>query len=124
MGLDSEPAVAEPLGGLLGLLAALYEPDVRGVYVHGGLISFESLLTSPFCYLPHDMVIPGVIPAGDIPSLAKALGREKVRLEGLVDGLNQQVSKEVLAERYEGIPAVVETSDSAERIAWMLQTAR
>jgi len=34
------------------------------------------------------------------------------------------VSKEILAERYEGIPAVVETADSAERTAWMLQTVR
>ena len=46
--------MAEPLGGLLALFGALFEDDVRAVSVHGGLAGYESLLLSPFCYVPHD----------------------------------------------------------------------
>jgi hypothetical protein len=42
---DEFPRSPEPLGGLLALLTALYEEDVRGVYVHRGLVSLESVLT-------------------------------------------------------------------------------
>jgi hypothetical protein len=121
MGIDNETTVSEPLGGLLGLLAALYEPDIRGVYIYGGLISFESVLSSPFCYLPHDVVIPGAIPAGDLPALANTLDSSRLRLEGLVDGLNQQVSDEDLRRLYPRIRTSAEKCSSAELTAWMLE---
>ena len=34
-----------PLGGLLALLGAVYEDDVRAVFVSGGLASYRSVLT-------------------------------------------------------------------------------
>src|SRR5262249_41581367 len=56
--LDAEhpPDQAEPLGGLLALLGALFDENIRPVYVRGGLAEFRSLLDSPFCYVPHDAV--------------------------------------------------------------------
>ena len=53
------PDQAEPLGGLLALLGGLFEDDVRAVAVRGGLVSYASLLDSPFFYVPHDAVVPG-----------------------------------------------------------------
>src|SRR5262249_33191361 len=67
------PDPAEPLGGLLSLLSALFDEDIRAVYARGGLASFRSLLDSPFCYVPHDAIIPGALTAGDMNDVAAAL---------------------------------------------------
>ena len=91
MGIDSEPAVSEPLGGLLALLSGLFEDDLRAVYVGHGLLSYASILSTPFCYLPHDAVIPGAIEAGDLQELAAAYCPNPLRMEGLVNGQNVRV---------------------------------
>jgi hypothetical protein len=99
-GIEGRPTAAEPLGGLLTLLGALFEDDVRAVYVRGGLSGYQSVLHSPFCYLPHDTVIPGVLATGDLSDVAVALAPRPLRLEGLVDGLNRPLSAETLRETY------------------------
>ncbi len=48
------PTLSEPLGGLLALLGGLYEDDVRAVLIRGGLSDYQSLLDSPFTYVPFD----------------------------------------------------------------------
>jgi len=101
LGIPEEPALSEPVGGLLALLAALYERDVRVVYARGGLISFESVLQSQFTYLPHDVIIPGVMTVGDLCSITAALAPRPVRLEGLVNGLNRRAALKAVAAEYE-----------------------
>lgn len=86
------PRQSEPLGGLLALLGGLYEDDIGAVAVQGGLAGFDSLLQSPFCYVPHDAIVPGAIAAGDLSTVTETLSPRPVRLEGLVDGLNRRVS--------------------------------
>jgi cephalosporin-C deacetylase-like acetyl esterase len=97
--LDAEPFPdqAEPLGGLLALLGALFEEDVRAVYVRGGLIGFETLLQSPFLYVPHDALIPGAVTVGDLCGVASALAPRALWLEDLVDGLDRRVSGDKVA---------------------------
>jgi hypothetical protein len=94
------PAQSEPLGGLLALFGALYEPDVRAVYARGGLESYRSLLRSPFLYVPHDALVPGALTAGDLEDVVAALSPRPVRLEGLVDGLNRRLSTLGLEKSY------------------------
>jgi dienelactone hydrolase len=91
--LDEAPKLAEPMGGLVALLGALYEEHVRAVHVRGGLASFGSVLESPFVYVPLDVIVPGALPAGDLGGVISALGPRPVRQEGLVDGLNRRVSE-------------------------------
>ncbi len=100
LGVPEEPPLCEPLGGLLGLLTALYEKDVRAVYVRGGLTSFESVLQDQFCYIPHDVVIPGVLTVGDLCDITAALAPRPVRLEGLVDGLNRRAPLDAVESEY------------------------
>jgi dienelactone hydrolase len=95
-----QPAHAEPLGGLLALLAALSEKDVQGIYVRGGLSSYRSLLESPFLHVPHDAIVPGMLTVADLPDLTEALVPRHVRLEGLVDGLNRRVDEKGLRNTY------------------------
>jgi cephalosporin-C deacetylase-like acetyl esterase len=97
---DPFPDLAEPLGGLLALFGALFEDDVRAVSVHGGLAGYESLLRSPFCYVPHDALVPAALTAGDLCDVAAALAPRPLRLEGLVDGRNRPVPPDALAKTF------------------------
>jgi dienelactone hydrolase len=93
---DKFPNQAEPLGGLLALFGALYEPEIKAIYAQGGLFSYQELLHSYFCYLPHDAVVPGALTAGDLTDVAAMLAPRPLRLEGLVDGRNRKVGNEAL----------------------------
>jgi hypothetical protein len=83
---------ADPMGGLLALLTALYDDDIRGVVAHAGLISYRAVLQDPFCYVPLDIVVPGILERADIPDVVAALAPRPVLLEGLVDGRNRTVA--------------------------------
>lgn len=87
------PDPSEPSGTLLALLLALYEDDVRAVVAEGGLIDFQSALASPFCYVPFDAVVPGVIAVGDIAGLLLGLSPSHVRLIAPVDGHNRATTR-------------------------------
>jgi hypothetical protein len=111
-----QPPQAEPLGGLVTLLTALYEKDVHGVYARGGLASYESLLEGPFSHVPHDAVVPGALTAGDMPDLVAALAPRVARLDGLVDGLNRRVKEDVLKAAYRPAIQAYQTARYAERL--------
>jgi hypothetical protein len=88
---------AEPLGGLLALLGALYEDSVRAIAVEGGLASFASILDDRFAYVPSDVIVPGILAAGDLSDVAKALAPRPVLLENLRDGRNRVVGRTIEA---------------------------
>lgn len=100
--LDADPAptLSEPLGGLLALLCALFEDDVRASYLRGGLVGFASVLESPCCHLPHDVIVPGLLTTGDLCDLAAALAPLPLRMEGLVDGRNRLAGPDALQQGY------------------------
>ena len=93
---DPFPHIGEPLGGLLALFGALYEDDVRAVYVRGGLSGYKSYLQSPFGYLPHDAIIPGALTQGDLCDAAAALAPRPLRMDRMIDGLNREISADAL----------------------------
>jgi len=121
------PRQSEPMGGTLALLGGIYGGDVKAVYVRGGMVSFRSILDSPYCYFPHDAVIPGVFPAGDMDVLAGA--NRNVRLESMVDGLNRRADDKTLKATYapalKGRPVAnllelrEQPSSPAEVAAWL-----
>lgn len=82
---------SEPLGGLLALLGALFDEHVRAVAVEGGLDGYLSILEDQFAYVPADVIIPGILEAGDLADVAKALAPRAVLLENLRDGRNRVV---------------------------------
>jgi dienelactone hydrolase len=96
-----QPAQSEPMGGLLAVLTALNDGvPIKGIYVRGGLVSYQSLLDSPFLHVPHDVLVPGALTVADLPDLVAALAPRPVRLDGLLDGLNRRVGDQALAEIY------------------------
>jgi hypothetical protein len=115
--LDAEqPNIAEPLGGLLALFGALYEDDVKAVVVRGGLTGYRSLLDSQFVHVPHDVIVPGALTAGDLCDVAAALAPRPLRLEGLVDGLNHAVKAEAVAKTYEPTRAAYREAKAGEKL--------
>jgi dienelactone hydrolase len=116
--LDAErwPGQAEPLGGLLALLGALYEEEVHAVSAHGSLVGYLSVLQSPFCYVPHDALVPGVFAAGDLCDLAAAAAPRALRLDGLVDGLNRPVPPEQVAQTFAPARAAYRALKAAARL--------
>lgn len=118
------PLQSEPMGGLLAQLGGLFGGDaVKAVYVRGGLVSFQSMLESPFCYFPHDAVVPGALTVSDLDGLA-ANAKAGIRLEALVDGLNRRVDQKTLTTAYSRAarPGVIlreEASSPAEVAAWI-----
>ena len=98
--MDGRPKQSEPLGGLLALLGGLFEDDVCAVCVRNGLSDFHSILSSQFVQIPYDVVVPGVLTAGDLPDVAAAIAPRPLRLDGLVDGLNRRLSAEAARALY------------------------
>ncbi len=91
-GVDGWPRESEPLGGLLALLGALFEDDIRAVYVAGGLNEYHSVLTYFAVVIPHDASVPGLLTAGDLCDLAGSLAPRPIQFEALADHLNRPVT--------------------------------
>jgi hypothetical protein len=91
--IDDRPRECEPTGGLLALLLCLFEDDSDMVVSRLGLVSYRSILDSPFVQVPHEAVVPGVLLESDLPDLVVALaGQREVALEGPVDGRGRSVA--------------------------------
>jgi hypothetical protein len=114
--MEKLPDQSEPLGGWLALFGALYEDEVRAVLVGGGLASYQSVLHGQFCYLPHDVVVPGALTTGDLPEVAALLAPRPLRLEGLVDGTNRRLSAEALARTYAPAREAYTAAKAGERL--------
>jgi cephalosporin-C deacetylase-like acetyl esterase len=76
--------VSEPLGGLLVVLAALFDERIAAVYARGGLVSFRPQLTRPLLFVPPDVVIPGAVAAGDLGPVLRALAPRPLCLQDIV----------------------------------------
>jgi hypothetical protein len=83
---------ADPMGGLLALLTALYDDEVLAVGVRGGLISYRSVLQDRFCYVPLDVIVPGILENADLADVVAALAPRAVLLESPVDGKDRTVA--------------------------------
>lgn len=90
--VDNPNTCSEPTPGLLSLLVALFDQEVKAVAGDGTFASFFSLLESPFLYAPHDAVVPGVLADSDVSDLLGALAPRPARLERFVNGLNRPVA--------------------------------
>jgi hypothetical protein len=92
---------AEPLGGLLALLGALYEDSVRTVAVRRGLASYLSILDDRFAYVPADVIVPDILEVGDIAEVAASVAPRPLLLDGPVDGRNRAIPETLLRRQLE-----------------------
>ncbi len=90
--LDSPdlPTIGEPSGPLLAVLARLSEDGVVAVYLRGRLRSYADMYERPYLYLPHEVIIPGGITAGDLGAITEYFPGA-LRADGKIDGLNRRL---------------------------------
>ncbi|MCY3020106.1 MAG: hypothetical protein NTW87_13900, partial [Planctomycetota bacterium] len=112
---DKWPHEVKPLGGLIALFGALFEDEVRAVIVRRGLVGFEAVLASHFCYVPHDTIVPGALTTGDLCDVAAALAPRPLRFEGLVGGRNCVVGEAELRRALQ--PALQAYASRPDRLA-------
>ncbi len=110
--VSGRPHFSEPLGGMLAMLTALYEDDIKAVYVRGNVASYQDVLTGPYVYIPHDVVVPGVLAKGDLVDLAASLAPCQLCLDRLVDGLNRPLSSDDVRMIYEPIIKAYKSKDA------------
>ena len=126
--VKGRPRFSEPLGGLLVLLGSLYEDDVKSIYSHGALSGFHDVLSNPYVYIPHDVVVPGALGSGDLADLAASAAPCPLRLDGVVDGMNRPLALDRVRNLYK--PAfetyqkrgakIVLTADRSNVAHWLL----
>ena len=112
------------------MLTALYEDDIKAVYVRGSLSSYQDVLTGPYVYIPHDVVVPGVLTKGDLVDLAASLAPCRLCLDRLVDGLNRPLSSDDVRMIYEPIIKAYKSKNAAVSFSpgdslgarWLLDT--
>ena len=63
------------------------------------MVGFASVLDDTFTYVPQDVIIPGILEAGDLADVEAALAPRALRLAGLVDGLDRVVAETTLEEQ-------------------------
>jgi cephalosporin-C deacetylase-like acetyl esterase len=104
-GIDGWPRGPQPLGGLLALLGALFEDDVRTVHVSGGLAAYQPIVEHFAVLVPHGDCVPGALTAGDLCDIAGSLAPRPLRLSGMVDHLNRHVPADAVKKAYAPVVA-------------------
>ena len=92
---EGSAQLAEPLGGTLALLGAVFEPDIVGVLCCRSLPNPSQLLGSRYTHVPHDAVVPGAARAPDLLFIAASMSVESVRTAEPVSGRNTAVQPPV-----------------------------
>ena len=93
--LDVEgPAISEPAGDHLALLAGLFEPDVAAIYAGGGVRFVPSMFSGPHFAVPHDAIVPAPIqiPESVAPALQQSF-KDRFKRDGTVDAQNRALDK-------------------------------
>lgn len=83
------PTIGEPGPALLAMLAAHFEPGVKSAVARGGVLDATSYFDGPYLYVPHETVVPAMLPQGRLlAELLRAKGIS-VRLEQSIDAQNR-----------------------------------
>ena len=77
------------------------------------------MLEHNFAYVPHDVIVPEILEAGDV---AAALSPRALRLNGLVDGLDQLVPEAFLKQQLAPVEDAYRNTPSALAIGESLSS--
>ena len=95
------PEIGEPAGGLLALMAGALDRRVRAVVARGTLARLASTIDSPYCFVPTDWIVPGLLDTCEIDDLVAAIAPRAVYLDALIDGRNRPLGKTDLESGFE-----------------------
>ena len=80
-------------GGILALIAGLFEPDIKKITITGMPACFAQYCGSMHGILHESFIIPGILKYADLPQIAAALSA-KVVIGGLTDSSGRKLSSE------------------------------
>ncbi len=86
---DELPKLAEPMGGLLAMMASFFGESLTGVIVSGMVYEWSSITQPSMSCVPYDSLIPGIVRAGDLDALRNYRGLDRVLVD-LVTAQNQR----------------------------------
>ena len=84
------------------LFAAAMEPAIDGLYLAGGLVSFQSVVDTEDYDQPFGNFVPNLLLHTDLPELAASLAPRRVVLAGAVDGAGHRLAPEEVRKHYGG----------------------
>lgn len=111
-----EPKIGEPGAGMLALLVPLFDERVTRVVSRGMLVSFASLLESPFIHVPHDVVVPGILTVGDLADVAAATTPDGLRIEQPIEGTNRWATQPNLESAWSSVISAYAAQNAASRL--------
>lgn len=88
------------------LLAAALEPAIDGLYLAGGLVSFESVVQTENYSHPMGNFIPNLLKHTDLPAIAASLAPRRVVLAGATDATGARIAPEEVLRMYGNRPNV------------------
>jgi hypothetical protein len=84
------------------LFAVAIEPAIDGLYLAGGLVSFQSIVDTEDYDQPFGNFVPNLLLHTDLPELAASLAPRRVVLAGAVDGAGHRLAPDEVRKHYSG----------------------
>ena len=84
------------------LFAAAIEPAIDGLYLAGGLVSFQSIVDTEDYDQPFGNFVPNLLLHTDLPELAASLAPRRVVLAGAVNGAGHRLAPDEVRKYYSG----------------------
>jgi hypothetical protein len=76
------------------------EPSVKGLYLAGGLGSFENLIQTEVPDYPFANYVPGLLNHTDLPEIAASIAPRKILLAGAVDAEGKTMNTTAVLQVY------------------------
>jgi hypothetical protein len=94
------------------LFAAALDPAIRGLYLCGGLVSFQNLIETEVYRYPFANFVPNLLKHTDLPEVAASIAPRNLVLAGSVDAAGDAMEPEAVRNIYKA--ATVSVRGSAE----------
>jgi hypothetical protein len=83
------------------LFAAALDPSIQGLYLCGGLVSFQNLIETEVYNYPFANFIPNLLNHTDLPKLATSMAPRKVVLAGTIDAAGDTMEPSTVRNVYQ-----------------------
>jgi len=103
------------------LFTAALEPAVNGLYLAGGLVSFQSIVETEDYRHPFGNFVPNLLLHTDLPELAASMAPRRVVLAGAVDGAGRKLAPEAVRQQYGDAAHISVLSDAVWDLASILR---
>jgi len=84
------------------LFTAILEPAIAGLYLAGGLVSFQSIVDTEDYNHPFGNFVPNLLLHTDLPEMAATMAPRRVILAGTVDGAGRKMAPADVRRQYSG----------------------